>query len=51
MFRKQIDFLAIGDITTDAFIKLKEAHVTCNINHEKCELILLKLALVFVEKK
>jgi ribokinase len=38
MFSKQIDFLAVGDIVTDAFIKLKEAHVTCNINHESCEL-------------
>ncbi len=38
MFSKQIDFLAIGDIVVDAFIKLKEAHVTCNINHESCEL-------------
>jgi ribokinase len=38
MFSKQIDFLAIGDTVTDAFIKLKEAHVTCNINHENCEL-------------
>lgn len=35
---KQIDFLAIGDITTDAFIRLKEASVHCNINHEACEL-------------
>ncbi|HEU5114181.1 MAG TPA: carbohydrate kinase family protein [Candidatus Paceibacterota bacterium] len=38
MFSKQIDFLAIGDTVTDAFIKLKDAHVTCNINHESCEL-------------
>lgn len=38
MFSKQIDFLAIGDIVTDAFIKLKEAHVTCNIDHAACEL-------------
>jgi ribokinase len=38
MFSKQIDFLAIGDIVTDAFIKLKDAHVTCNINHANCEL-------------
>ncbi len=38
MFSKQIDFLAIGDIVVDAFIKLKEAHVTCNINNESCEL-------------
>lgn len=38
MFSKPIDFLAIGDIVVDAFIKLKDAHVTCNINHENCEL-------------
>lgn len=38
MFSKSIDFLAIGDITTDAFIRLKEAHVTCNVDHENCEL-------------
>ncbi len=35
---KQLDFLAIGDITTDAFIKLHEASVHCDINHETCEL-------------
>ncbi len=35
---KDIDFLAIGDITTDAFIRLKDAEVHCNINNEKCEL-------------
>jgi ribokinase len=38
MFSKPIDFLAIGDIVTDAFIRLKDAHVTCNINHANCEL-------------
>lgn len=32
------DFVAIGDITTDAFIKLKDAEVHCNINNENCEL-------------
>ena len=38
MFSKKIDFLAIGDIVTDAFIKLKDAHVTCNVDHVNCEL-------------
>ncbi|MFA6095349.1 MAG: hypothetical protein WC767_00690, partial [Candidatus Paceibacterota bacterium] len=38
MFSKKIDFLAVGDITTDAFIRLKEAHVTCNVNKEDCEI-------------
>ncbi len=32
----QYDFIAIGDSTTDAFIKLKEASVNCDINREKC---------------
>lgn len=40
MFDKTIDFLAIGDITTDAFIRLKEAEVHCRIDTEKCELCL-----------
>lgn len=35
---KQIDILAVGDMTTDAFIRLKEASVHCNINKEDCEL-------------
>jgi len=38
MFRKQIDVLAVGDITTDAFIRLKEAHVNCKINTQDCEI-------------
>src|SRR3990167_3468754 len=38
MFQKSIDFLAIGDIATDAFIRLKEASVHCTIDKEKCEL-------------
>jgi len=38
MFKKQIDILAIGDITTDAFIRLKDAHVNCKINTTDCEL-------------
>ena len=32
------DFIAIGDTVTDAFIRLKEASVHCNINREKCEI-------------
>ncbi len=35
---KQLDLLAIGDITTDAFIRLKEASVSCDINKENCTL-------------
>jgi len=35
---KKIDFLAIGDIVTDTFIKLKDAHIHCKINTDSCEL-------------
>lgn len=35
---EQIDFLAIGDITTDAFIKLKEAEVNCDIDKHNCKI-------------
>ena len=32
------DFVAFGDITTDCFIKLKEAKVNCDVNEENCML-------------
>jgi len=32
------DFIAIGDIVTDCFIRLKEASVHCSIDKEKCEI-------------
>lgn len=35
---KPLDFVAIGDITTDAFIRLKDASVNCDINRENCTL-------------
>lgn len=35
---KNIQFLAIGDMVTDAFIELKDAAVHCNINNADCEL-------------
>lgn len=35
---QQLDFLAIGDITTDAFIRLKEASVNCRIDTGACEI-------------
>ena len=38
--KNEIDFLAIGDIVTDAFIKIKDAKVTCDINEENCMLSL-----------
>ena len=33
-----LDFVAIGDITTDAFIKLKDATINCDINRDTCML-------------
>ncbi len=35
---KTYDFIAIGDIVTDAFIRLKDAEIHCDINREKCKL-------------
>ncbi len=37
---KQFDFVAIGDITTDAFIRLKDARLNCSIDTDRCELCL-----------
>ena len=34
----EIDFLAIGDIVTEPFIRLKDASVHCRINAEDCEI-------------
>jgi len=31
-----MDFIAIGDTTVDEFIKLKEAHINCDINNQDC---------------
>jgi len=31
-----MDFVAIGDTTVDEFIKLKEAQVHCDVNHQDC---------------
>lgn len=33
-----MDFLAVGDIVVDAFIRLKDASVHCKINSEECEI-------------
>ena len=33
-----MDFLAVGDIVVDDFIRLKDASVHCNINNEDCEI-------------
>lgn len=35
---KKYDFIALGDITTDAFIKLSDADVHCNLHEDQCEL-------------
>ncbi len=40
MFNKNIDFLAVGDITTDAFIRLKQAEVHCKVDTQRCEICL-----------
>lgn len=48
----QIDFLAIGDIVIDAFIRLKDAHVNCDINKENCQICMRfgdKIPFEFVE--
>lgn len=36
--KNNFDFIAIGDIVIDAFIKLKEAHVSEGVNHEGREI-------------
>jgi len=36
----KMDFLAIGDIVVDEFIRLKDAHVHCKIDTDACELCL-----------
>lgn len=33
---KPYDFVAVGDIVTEPFIKLKDARVTCDVNDENC---------------
>jgi ribokinase len=37
---KNYDFVAIGDTVTDAFIRLKDASVHCDINKENCTISL-----------
>ena len=38
--KKEFDFIAIGDITTDAFIKLRteNAHIVCDARGRKCQI-------------
>lgn len=33
-----LDFVAVGDTVVDDFIRLKDAHVTCRIDNEDCEI-------------
>ncbi len=35
---KEIDFLAIGDLVVDDFIRLKDAEATCDLDQENCRL-------------
>jgi len=53
MFEKQLDLLAIGDITTDAFIRLKEASVHCDVSKDNCQICMdfaSKIPYEFVEE-
>lgn len=36
--KEELDFVAIGDTVVDAFIKLKDAHVSCRVDNTECEL-------------
>jgi len=38
MEEKDFDFVAVGDIVTDAFIRLKNAELHCDVKHEDCEI-------------
>src|SRR5581483_4837245 len=38
MSARKYDLICIGDTVMDAFIKLHEATVTCDLNHEDCQL-------------
>jgi len=35
-----VDFVSVGDITTDAFIRIKEATVNCDLSRHNCKLCL-----------
>jgi sugar/nucleoside kinase (ribokinase family) len=35
---ERLDFVAIGDITTDAFIRLKDASVHCDVDRHNCQI-------------
>ena len=38
MFKKPLDVIAIGDLATDAFIRLEKADVHCKVNTSDCEI-------------
>lgn len=44
-FNKKIDLLAIGDVAVDAFIRIKDASVNCDVDRHNC-----KLCISFGEK-
>ncbi|MEK7614432.1 MAG: carbohydrate kinase family protein [Patescibacteria group bacterium] len=35
---KELDFVAMGDITTDCFIRLEDAQVHCEVDKENCQI-------------
>jgi sugar/nucleoside kinase (ribokinase family) len=38
MFTRQYDIVCIGDVASDAFIRLKDAHINCKIDKHNCEI-------------
>ncbi len=51
--KEDFDFIAIGDITSDAFIRIKDAKVLCDSDGKKCDLALRfgdKVPYEFVEE-
>ncbi|MBI2097430.1 MAG: carbohydrate kinase family protein [Candidatus Vogelbacteria bacterium] len=38
MTDESFDLVAVGDIVTDAFIRLKDAELHCDVNHEHCKI-------------
>lgn len=37
---KKVDFLSVGDITIDSFIRIKDVGVHCELNRERCQFCL-----------
>lgn len=38
MENREFDFVGVGDIVTDAFVRLKDAELHCDINREHCQI-------------